>query len=88
MKYTVSLSREAFASLSALDRSTAQRILDRISWLSLHVEDVNHKSLSGQLRGAFKLRVGDYRVIYELNRGSSLLTIRFIAHRSEVYKNK
>jgi mRNA interferase RelE/StbE len=88
MKYTVSLSREAFSSLSALDKSIAQRILDRISWLSLHVEDVNHKALTGQLRSAFKLRVGDYRIIYEMNRSNSILIIRFIAHRSEVYRSK
>jgi mRNA interferase RelE/StbE len=88
MKYTVSLSREAFTGLSQLDKQIAQHILDRINWLSLHIKDVNHKALTGHLRGAFKLRVGDFRVIYELKHQDSLLTVRLIAHRSQVYRLK
>ncbi len=85
MNYDVDFSPEAATSLSRLDKQIAQRVLDRIKWLSFHIEDVNHKALSGHLRGAFKLRVGDYRVVYELKRKTAVLTIRFIAHRSEVY---
>jgi mRNA interferase RelE/StbE len=88
MKYTVSLSREAFTSLSRHDKQIAQHILDRINWLSLHIVEVNHKALTGHLRGAFKLRVGDFRVIYELKHQDSLLNIRLIAHRSQVYRLK
>ena len=83
--YHVDFSPEAETSLSRLDKQIAQRVLDRIKWLSLHVEDVNHKALAGSLRGAFKLRVGDYRVVYELKHKDTILTIRFIGHRSEVY---
>lgn len=86
--YYVDFSLEAETSLSSLDKQIAQRILDRIRWLSLHVEDVNHKALTGHLRGAFKLRVGDYRVVYELKHKATILTIRFIGHRSEVYKSR
>jgi mRNA interferase RelE/StbE len=82
----VVFSSEAEASLGHLDKPVAQRILNRIKWLSMHVEDINHKSLTGRLRGTYKLRIGDYRVIYELSRETSLLTIRFIGHRSEIYK--
>lgn len=88
MKYNVEFSRESLTSLSRLDKQVAQRVLDRIKWLSLHIEDVNHKALTGRLRGAFKLRVGDYRVVYELKHKASVLTIRYIAHRSEVYFHK
>ncbi len=86
MKYGVAFSREAATSLGRLDPEVAQRILDRIKWLSLHIDDVNHKALTGHLRGAFKLRVGDYRVIYELNHTAQTLMVRLIAHRSEVYR--
>ena len=88
MNYDVEFSQEASTSLSRLDNQVAQRVLDRIKWLSLHIEDVNHKALTGHLRGAFKLRVGDYRVVYELKHKANVLTIRYIAHRSEVYFHK
>jgi mRNA interferase RelE/StbE len=64
--YEVYFSREAEASLSDLDKPVAQRVLGRIKWLSQHVDEVNHKTLTGNLRGIFKLRAGDYRVLYEL----------------------
>ncbi len=88
MNYDVEFSREALTGLSRLDKQIAQRVLDRIKWLSLHIEDVNHKALTGHLRGAFKLRVGDYRVVYELKHKTNVLTIRLIAHRSEIYNLK
>jgi mRNA interferase RelE/StbE len=86
--FSVEFSREALASLSRLDKLVAQRILDRIKWLNQHIEDVNHKALVGKLKGAFKLRIGDYRVVYELNYKTFTLIIRLIAHRSEVYHLK
>jgi mRNA interferase RelE/StbE len=88
VKYSVNFSREAVTSLGRLDKQIAQRILDRIQWLSLNIENVNHAALSGHLRGAFKLRVGDYRVVYELKHKQVVLIIRLIAHRSEVYYRK
>ena len=88
MAYRVVFSKEAEINLSHLDRQVAQRVLDRVKWLSQHIEDVNHKALTGHLRGAFKLRVGDYRIVYELEHQASLLTVRFIGHRSEIYYRK
>ena len=87
-EYKVDFSQTAVAGLSRLDKQIAQRILDRIKWLSLHIDDVNHKALTGYLRGEYKLRVGDYRAIYELSHEAKTLIIRLIAHRSEVYRLK
>ena len=88
MTYRVDFSPEALNDLISLDKKVAQRVLDRIKWLSQHIEDVKHSALKGPLRGAFKLRVGDYRVVYELKRQPAILTIRFIGHRSEVYYHR
>lgn len=88
MTYRVDFSPEALDDLAGLDKKVAQRALDRIKWLSEHIEDIKHSALTGHLRGAFKLRVGDYRVVYELKRQSAILTIRFIGHRSEIYYHR
>jgi mRNA interferase RelE/StbE len=84
--YQVFFSPEAESGLGHLDKQVAQRILDRIKWLSQHIEDVNHKTLTGKLKRTFKLRVGDYRVIYGFNRNTSSLTVLMIGHRSDIYK--
>ena len=84
--YQVNFSHEAESSLGRLDKQIAQRILDRIKWLSEHVEDVNYKALTRNLKRAFKLRVGDYRIIYESKYNTACLTILLIGHRSDIYK--
>jgi mRNA interferase RelE/StbE len=84
--YKINFSQEAEASLVHLDKPVAQRILDRTKWLSQHNEDINHKALAGNLRGIFKLRVGDYRVLYEIKHNAAIIIIRFIGHRSDIYQ--
>ncbi|MBZ0202132.1 MAG: type II toxin-antitoxin system RelE/ParE family toxin [Ignavibacteria bacterium] len=46
----------------------------------------NIKKLSGQLSGLFRYRVGDYRVIYEIDEKSKSVEVLSIKHRKNVYK--
>ena len=69
-----------------MDKPVAQRILNRIIWLDQHLEEISHKALTGNLRGDFKLRVGDYRVIYEIDRNTLKSCNSTVGHRSEIYK--
>jgi mRNA interferase RelE/StbE len=87
INYTVVISIDAgefFESASA----TLQKKLDRY-FERLKINPRNHpniKSLKGELSGYSRYRVGDYRVIYEINDDLKLVTIIFIAHRSKVYE--
>ncbi len=40
----------------------------------------------GDLAGLYKLRVGSYRIIYEILEGENLIIIHAIGHRSKIYK--
>ncbi len=42
--------------------------------------------LTGTLTGFFKLRAGDYRIIYKVRKDENLIVIHRIGHRREVYK--
>jgi mRNA interferase RelE/StbE len=42
--------------------------------------------LTGELKGLFKLRVGDYRIAYSIEEKKKLLTIHLIGHRREIYR--
>ncbi len=46
----------------------------------------NIKPLKGEYSGYYRYRVGDYRVVYEINDNLILVTIILIAHRSKVYE--
>jgi mRNA interferase RelE/StbE len=88
MPYKVEFSREAVDDLRRLDKAVAQRILRRLRWLSDNFDTVTPEALTAELKGLFKLRVGSYRVIYEVKRSERLLTIHFIGHRKDIYRKK
>jgi mRNA-degrading endonuclease RelE of RelBE toxin-antitoxin system len=74
--------REAQSKLRAIDRSNALRILKGIaSYGSTRAGDV--EPLHGEFRGCYRLRIGEYRVIFRpIEDGLEILTV---GHRSEVY---
>ena len=87
--YEVEFRPEAEADLARLSKSIAQRILKKLRWLAENFESVNPEQLTGQWKGLYKLRVGDYRVIYTFDIVSrKVIIIHLIKHRREVYKSK
>jgi mRNA interferase RelE/StbE len=71
--------------LKSLDKSTRQRILNKIQWLLEH-KDVRHEPLTAQWEGTCRLRIGDYRVIYEIDQVERRVIIYAVGHRREIYK--
>jgi mRNA interferase RelE/StbE len=76
----------AVRELERLDKPVARRIVERINWLATNLEDLKPDPLTGNLEGFYKLRVGHYRVIYELLSGKKIIVIHQIGHRREIYK--
>jgi mRNA interferase RelE/StbE len=72
--------------LKQLDKTIARRIIDKINWLANNFDAIRPKQLTGDLRGLYKFREGDYRIIYEVLRIEKLIIIHFIGHRREVYR--
>ena len=69
--------------LDRLDRSAAQRILTRIE-KTLGAGAEAGEPLTGEFAGLFRIRVGDYRVIY--TRTTAGYLVLRIGHRSDVYR--
>jgi mRNA interferase RelE/StbE len=72
--------------LQSLDKNIRLRILDKIQWLLEHVEELRHKSLTAQWEGMYRLRVGDYRVVYGIDQNNERIVIYAVGHRREIYK--
>ena len=83
--YRVELLPQAVSDLQGLDKPVAQRILNKLRWLAENFESINPEALVGPLQGLSKLRVGDYRLIYEADRLNKLITVHLIGHRREIY---
>ena len=88
MSYGVEFRQEAVDRLRHLDKAVAQRILRRLRWLSDNLDTVTPEVLTAELKGLFKLRVGSYRVIYEINRRERLIIVHLVGHRRDIYKKK
>jgi mRNA interferase RelE/StbE len=84
--YRVRLLDAAAKELGKLDKSVARRIVERVSWLAENLKSVHLKALTGEFEGLFKLRVGDYRVIYELIHSEQMIIVHVIGHRREIYR--
>lgn len=67
MIYTIEFTPAAIDDLERLTSVIQQRILNKIRWLSKNLENLAPQALSADLSGLFKLRVGDYRVIYSFD---------------------
>lgn len=85
--YQIEFTEAAASDLTKIDKPVAQRILKKIQWLSKNLDNINPEPLTGDLQGTYKLRVGDYRVVYTFERGKlKVFLIHMIDHRREIYK--
>lgn len=64
----IRFTKGAKSDLARLDKAVANRIIKRIQWLGDHLDDTVPLPLAGQWQSFYKLRVGDYRVIYRIER--------------------
>jgi len=54
--------------------------------LAANVEAVKPDAPGGDLAGLYKLRVGDYRVVYEVLHSEQVIVVHLIGHRREIYR--
>jgi mRNA interferase RelE/StbE len=85
MIYTSRYEPESLEDLINLPRKIQERIVKKIDWLAENFDDINPLGLTGDLVGFYKLRVGDYRAIYELSNIEAKIIIIRIGHRSKIY---
>jgi mRNA interferase RelE/StbE len=76
----------AVKDLEKLDKLIALRILNKITWFSRSFNHLIPEPLSGEFKQTYKLRVGDWRVIYTIEEDG--IIIQSIGHRKEIYKTK
>jgi mRNA interferase RelE/StbE len=67
-----------------LPRSVQERIQARIDEIGLRLADYPHYHLTGSNR--YRLRVGDYRVIYRFDVQRNAIELLNVGHRREVYR--
>jgi mRNA interferase RelE/StbE len=85
MAYSVELTPAALSGLERLSPKHQERLLRKVRWLTDNFDQLSPTPLTGDLSGLFKLRVGDYRVLYSFNADTEIITVHQIGHRREIY---
>lgn len=81
---SVNWSADALADLEATDPIIAKRIVEKVFWLENNFTSVVPEKLRRDLKDLYKLRVGDYRVVYSLRQEA--ITIQAVGHRRDIYR--
>jgi mRNA interferase RelE/StbE len=84
--YNIAYSKEATKSLLRMPRNTAKLIREKLDAIAAnpHADHPNAKKLQG--REGYRLRVGDWRVLYTIQSEKLVIIVLKIASRGEVYK--
>lgn len=85
MTYSIVYKRSASEELLQLPVHTARKVKSAINSLSESPRPHNCKKLKGSLN-EYRIRIGNYRVIYTIADTILIVTIIKIAHRKEVYR--
>ena len=89
MAWRIEIDRDVQREMKKLDKQVAKRITDKLREIS-QLDDPRSmgKGLTGNLAGLWRYRVGDYRIICDIEDGVLVILVVDVAHRSKVYKAK
>lgn len=89
MNWTIKLSSTAEKKYRKLDKNTRKRIKNSLEELGESDDPLAHRQvrpLVGKLKGFYRLRVGDFRVIFTLIPEERIIAVVNMAPRGEAYK--
>jgi mRNA interferase RelE/StbE len=84
--YSVAFARSARKELEKLPSSVARRIIERIETLLINPRATLSVKLQGN-RNLWRIRVGDYRVIYRVDDAARIIDVSVIRHRRDAYRD-
>jgi mRNA interferase RelE/StbE len=84
--YAITFARSARKELEKLPRQIAGRILEKIAGLAVTPRPAGSLKLKGD-ENLWRIRIGDYRVIYEIDDANRSIDLSIIRHRKDVYRD-
>ena len=83
--YDIQIAKSVLKSLKVLPAPDVKKIVAAIQSLALDPFPDGCRKLSGE-KSTYRVRQGNYRVIYELDGGKLRILILKVGHRKDVYK--
>jgi mRNA interferase RelE/StbE len=82
--YSYEFKSKAFKQLRKLDKSVQRKIIEKLDQVSREEVLFSNKRLTKFKIGSFRLRIGDYRLVYDID--GRMITVLLLGHRKEIYK--
>ncbi len=86
MTYQIKHKNSVFKDLKKIPRNIIDSIVEAINSRLTAFPHKFGKPLKGEWKGCYRLRVGDYRIIYEINDLEVIVIIIKIGNRDDVYE--
>lgn len=84
MSYRLQAHREVAKDIKKIDKKEHPKIKERINSLAHNSKPAGCEKL--QSVDAYRVRVGNYRIVYQVDEVGEIVTIRCVSHRKNVYK--
>lgn len=84
-RYEIEFTHRAFREFQALPHAAQSRIATKIELLEQDPRPRGVEKLEG-IKNAYRIRVGDYRVVFEIDDEHDLVRVVKVGHRRDVYR--
>lgn len=86
MKYKIIFTVSADKQLKKLAKTAQKLIVEKVKELNISKPNNNVKKLVG-VNDLYRLRIGDYRVIYQIRRNDLIILVLKVGHRKDIYRD-
>lgn len=83
--YTINIKKTAVKQINALPKKIKKRVLAKINDLENNPRPSGCMKLKGR-KNLYRIRIGDYRIIYSVNDYELIIYIFQVGHRREIYQ--
>ena len=84
--HSIRLKRSVEKDLRGLPAAASSRVLQQIEKLGSNPFPRGARKLTGA-EHFYRVRVGDYRIIYAVDSSANLITVHYVRHRRDAYRN-
>jgi mRNA interferase RelE/StbE len=84
--YQIEYLKRAEKDIAGLDRVQQEKIIDAIEALARNPRPPGVTAMQGKYKGHYRVRVGDYRIIYEVKDSVLVVQVVRVGHRKEIYR--
>jgi mRNA interferase RelE/StbE len=84
VKYRIVIRRQAEKEFERLGHEERKRVAQKL--LLLEKEPFPSGAIALQGRQGYRIRIGDYRVLYEVDEAAKVVTVTAVGHRRDVYR--